>query len=838
MSGSRSRAAEGHDLRLLPAAGLAWPAAWWATAAPPRAAALAALSCAAAGGVLLATARHRRGVPQAALALALTALVLIATWVALAVRAAGPVPAWALARAASEASGRVGEDPRRVAAGPFGGPDRWVVPLAAARVSARGGAALAHGPVTVLGTGGWQRARVGDRVQTTGRLLPPRPGEKEVAGLVATGDPRLVARAGWPWRVADRLRAGLRGACAGLGRDVEGLLPALVDGDVTRLPEDLRVALRDAGLAHLTAVSGANLTIVTAAAVGGAATLGLSRRARPVVAAGALAGFVVLARPQPSVLRAAVMGGVALLGLVAGRAGRGMPALCAAVVGLLGVDPWLSRSYGFALSALATAGLLVLVRPLTAVLARRLPRALALAVAVPAAAQLATAPVAVLLRPSVSLVAVPANLLAAPAVAPATVLGVVAAVLSVVSGPAAHLVAVPASAATWWIAVVARWTAALPAASLPWPDGVPGAALLAVVTGVPVAVVLAAGGFRRRRGADGPRVPRRSRPGPRLAVAGLVLAVAAGWWGGPPVAGRAAGLARAAVAGPGGVAGWPPRGWRAVQCDVGQGDALVIRSGPDRAVLVDAGPDPGRVDTCLRRLGVRRLDLVVVTHYHSDHAAGLAGALRGRRVAEVLVSPFGEPAGAAREVAREARAVGARVVRAWAGGQGSTGTPDWPVSWAVLWPPVPGGAGGAPGPTTVPDPVLEDGDSLDGSAANDASVVLAVRAGPLGLVALGDLETAAQAALAGQIEVPAPVDVVKVAHHGSARQDPGLYARLRPRVALIGVGRHNDYGHPVPSTLAMLRAGGILVLRTDTEGDVGVVTAGGGFAVATAGPDP
>jgi competence protein ComEC len=139
----------------------------------------------------------------------------------------------------------------------------------------------------------------------------------------------------------------------------------------------------------------------------------------------------------------------------------------------------------------------------------------------------------------------------------------------------------------------------------------------------------------------------------------------------------------------------------------------------------------------------------------------------------------------------------------------------------------------------VPAPVLEDGGSLDGSAANDASLVVALRAGPLGLVALGDLETAAQAALARQIVIASAVDVVKVAHHGSARQDPGLYGRLRPRIALIGVGRHNDYGHPVPSTLAMLRAAGILVLRTDTEGDAAVVTRrAAGLAVATAGPHP
>jgi competence protein ComEC len=226
----------------------------------------------------------------------------------------------------------------------------------------------------------------------------------------------------------------------------------------------------------------------------------MPRRGRLIVAAAALAGFVVLARPQPSVLRAAVMGGVGLLGLAAGRSGRGMPALCAAVVGLLCIDPWLSRAYGFALSVLATAGLLLLVPALAAALVRRgVPHPAAVSIAVPIAAQLATAPVTILLNPALSLVAVPANLLAAPAVAPATVLGVAAAALSTASASLAHLVALPAAAAAEWIALVARGGAGVPAGSLPWIPGVRGALLLAAAIGLPL-VALAAARRSLRRG--------------------------------------------------------------------------------------------------------------------------------------------------------------------------------------------------------------------------------------------------------------------------------------------------------------------------------------------------
>ncbi|GMA25510.1 hypothetical protein GCM10025864_32690 [Luteimicrobium album] len=250
------------------------------------------------------------------------------------------------------------------------------------------------------------------------------------------------------------------------------------------------------------------------------ALLGLGRWARLAVLAPATAGFVLLVRPDPSVVRSAGMCAVVLLGTALGRSARAVPALAASVVVLLVADPWLARAFGFVLSVAATAGIVLLAGPLARRLSAWLPRHLALVLAVPVAAQAACGPVLVLLAPAVSLWSVPANLVADPALAPATVLGVLATLLAPVWPGGAHMLAWVAGCATWWIARVAIVAAGLPGASVPWTGGPVGAVLLAVAT---AAAGAALWNWRRLADAAGVRVP--WAPGARPSLAGWSWAV-------------------------------------------------------------------------------------------------------------------------------------------------------------------------------------------------------------------------------------------------------------------------------------------------------------------------
>jgi len=756
------------DLRLVPAALATWAVVLLGLGLGPLPG--VAVTLFAAALVLLARRRCWAPLVLAAAGCAAAAGLVVTAHTALVAQHPLRAPAERAASATLEVVLR--DDPRPVRPGPGaqpGGPTQVVVPavLTAATVAAQrwsvGGRVLLIAPVQ-----GWGTLLPGQALTAEGLLAPAMRSDLTVAVLRVRGPPREVAAPPWWQDGAGALRGGLRVAAAEvLPPASAGLLPGLSVGDTGGLTAEVEADFRAAGLTHLLAVSGANLAIVS----GAVRSLLRSLRADPRWAAGlsglSVIGFVVLARPSPSVVRAAVMGAVVLLALASGRGRSALPALATAVLVLLVIDPALAVDPGFALSVTAT-GALVLLAPRWAEALRRhgVPGWVAEALAVPAAAFLVTAPIVAGLSGEVSPIAVVANLLAVPAVAPATVLGVLAALVSPLASPLAQACAWAAGPAVGWLVVVADRSAAVSGVALPWPAGVAGGLLLTVV----VLALLALCRWRRARA--------------MLLAMTLGLAVV---------------LVPTRLAPP----GWPPTDWSVVACDVGQGDAVVLATGrPGWVVLVDAGPEDGLVDACLDRLGVQGLTLVVLSHLHADHIGGLAGALRDRPVGAVAVGPVREPAPALAQVARHAADAGAPLVALGAGRR-------------LRWPALGLEVLGPSHPAAWVDPE-------DGTAVNDGSLVLRAATTAGSVLLSGDAELAAQDdLLATGVDLRA--DVLKMPHHGSRYTSTTFLAAVAPRAVLVSVGAGNSYGHPNPDLLGALERAGAAVRRTDQHGDLAVV---------------
>ena len=769
------------DLRLAPPAGAAWLAAALALAAPARLVLPAATITAVSSVTLLLLAHHNPLTRTLAAALGCAAVsALIATAHAADLHR-GPLPALAREHAQATIELTITSDPRLYRSAH--GPPLLLFDGRANRVTSAGSVTRVRNPVLLLAHGSprdWLSVLPSTQLTVTARVAPPSgPGDSVAAVLHIRKPPHITGPPTTLQRFAGRLRTGLRRATEGLPGDARALLPGLVIGDTSRIPPELTQAFQATDLTHLLSVSGANLTIILALLIGPtgrairvergglAPRLGIPLRLTAALGALLTAAFVILCRPQPSVLRAAACGLIALLAIGTGRNRAGLPALLAAVFFLILLDPLLARSYGFLLSVLATGALITLVPRWGAALQRHhVPGRLAQPLAAAAAAQAVCSPVIVLFAARVSLVGIACNLLAEFAVAPATVLGFAALALAPFAMPVAKPLAWLASWPTSWIATIARTGSALPGAQAHWPGGWIGALLLTALT---LAAILL-----------GRHLPYRRAIGAALAVL-LILTIL-----------RPNPLTYL-------VTGWPPSGWKLVACDVGQGDALVLSAGKATAVVVDTGPDPALIDRCLRDLGVTRIPLLVLTHFHADHVGGLSGALRGRTIGAIQITKAANPPGEREMVIR--RSVSARIplLPPVPGERRRIG----PLSWDVLGPP---GTGFLAGDTNP----------------NDSSVVILARIAGLSVLLLGDLEAEAQQRLlADNPNLPA-VDVLKVAHHGSASQDPALLRRLHPRLALISVGRDNSYGHPAARTISTLRSLGTTVLRTDTSGSIAV----------------
>lgn len=584
---------------------------------------------------------------------------------------------------------------------------------------------------------------------------------------------------------------------AALGRGMPAREAALARGFVLGEDEGIDAMttedFRRSGLSHLLAVSGQNVALLALLAVPLLAALGMSLRVRLVWLLGLIAVYVPLAGAGPSIQRAGIMGALSLIANLSGRRASRFYALALAAIVLLAVEPGFGSDVGWQLSFAAVLGILVFAAPLRATIGARLGsrgwrRPLADGAAMTIAATIATAPLVAFHFEAVSLLSLPANLLALPAVAPAMWLGMLTAAAGQVPGLPVEPFNAINSLLLAYIAQVAAWCGqpdwAYPRVQLGWGGLVASYAAIAATT-----ILIPHIDHRRRRttAADGPkRGVRLLFSAHRRGVVALAfgLAVLALAW--PPGGG-----ARSALG--------PPVGLRVSILDVGQGDAILLQPRGAPAILVDGGPPGAGLVTKLHAAGVDRLGAAIVTHDQSDHAGGIRELLGTMPIGRLL---YGLP-GPAIAAAAAAGVPSRRLAR---GGELRSGR----LRLDVLWPP--------PELLTVP---------MRTEDPNRLAVVLRARWGHFTMLLAADAE-----AEAVPLD-PGPLDVLKLAHHGS--EDAGLgdlLDRAQPRLAVISVGVGNPFGHPTATTLAALATHGVRTLRTDRDGTVVLEVAGDSIRIA------
>ncbi len=602
----------------------------------------------------------------------------------------------------------------------------------------------------------------GQRFSAQGRIVASK--EARVAALVVIKDDIEIQTQPSRWASAlGAIRLGLR-SLSGDG-NAGALIPGMVLGDTSKQSVEFKNSMRRSGLTHLVAVSGANFALVSAFVLWMMQFLFARMKFRLSATAISLIAFIALVRPSPSVLRAAAMAAVLLVAQGTKKGRDSLPALGFAMAAVVVVDPWQARDAGFALSVLATAGLLLFAPVLIEKLSIHLPGKLAQALAPPIAATVFCSPIIVALSGYLAPMSVIANLLAAPFVAPITIVGFIAALFSpfapLISTALIWFIRFPAGA----IALIAHWASSFPVLTLQ--SGKIGFLIIASFT---LGSWLLKKWFKH------------------IIVFTLVVLISITW------------LQR-----------WPGGDWQVANCDIGQGDSMVINLGNHQGIVIDVGPDPVAEDRCLKALGIKEISLLILSHFHADHVAGLSGALKKRTVGQVWVSVNSAPL--VKSAMAQSALSGVEMIKAVRGMSARVGQ----LTIRVLWPTL-----SATSFAEMPG---------DGSQINNSSIATLITSDVFSLFAGGDIEPPVQEILVKDV---VPVDIYKVSHHGSRYQDLAFMSALHPRISIISVGAGNTYGHPAVQTLQALARLGSEVLRTDIDGAIAVQVRNHQFTVRRA----
>lgn len=585
------------------------------------------------------------------------------------------------------------------------------------------------------------------------------------------------------------------------------LVPGFAVGDTTLVSDELDAAMKETSLTHLIAVSGANCALITGFVIAVGGRFGMTRHPRIVLAAITLTGFVLLVGPDASIQRAAIMAAVTLVSQFGGKTSAGYPALGIAILLLLFLDPWQARQPGFTLSVSATWGIMLFTPWIEQQLTEkcRVPHWLALTVAVTVAAQFACGPLLLLLQDGLPVGGLLANVLAAPAAPVGTGLGLAAMLCIHIHEGLGNMVTLLAGFASGWVIWIAETLSVVPGMRWHWPGGSVGAILLTLSQGCIVAAVLLRRGIwdmgpermwpKSQPWQETPVVPRAVRRMFAVLIAlgvGLFISVVLTI----PLTDRLR----------------TPTDWEIVMCDVGQGDAFLVRSmnAPDEIMLTDTGDDPELLRACLNRFGVSQISLLVLSHDDRDHVGALQEVLSMTKRA--VISPETTDT-EAREVMEALDSAGIPTSTGHAGITGglvSSGESHHGLAWRILAP----------------------AQGISASNNNDASIVMEIDTGHLRVLMLGDTgETGHTQLLRKYPELS--VDVVKVAHHGSQDQDPALLLQLDATYALVSSGAGNRYGHPHQTVLDTLTMSETNVLRSDERGSVAIRVMDGSVNVWT-----
>jgi competence protein ComEC len=629
--------------------------------------------------------------------------------------------------------------------------------------------------------------------------------------------------AGWFDGLRSRAKTHL-----GLGPDarVGETLKGLVLGDTSGVDKNWLEAFRRAGTAHMFAVSGLHVGSVAAMMIGLARLLRAARWVGFLLAAVSALLMIPFIGASPSIVRAAVMIVVVVMGQWIGRGRDQWQVLALAAVVILAINPFAIFDVGFQMSFGAVAGIVALAHPLERLL-QRFPAGLRSNMAVSMAASIGTAPISLMVFGRTSLVSPLANLLVVPLLPVAMGLGLAGAFLGFVWEGLSRASNTLASPLLMWTILISRLCAGVPVLETAFLGRAlfavsVGAAVLPVSLAVCGRVVRAPFGlplpfFRRCIAWARSHRPRGRRRGATLGVGLILLGLVLGATAYPGVV-RGVEALQGLASG----RGWPDHTEIRI-LDVGQGNATLIRTSGRHTLLFDGGPAGCNLARQLRDLGVRSLDVVVISHPHADHFAGLLESLGSLQVktlvdqvevvaasaAEVRTSGAdgrGSGAEAAKylKLRRELASDGCRYVFARTGY--SLKVDDVVVR---LY--------GPADPITIvdgPDPWAAEYGPPSGDELNDASVVALVSVGAIDILLPGDAEADAL----GRYPLP-EVEMIVVPHHGSqGAVSTRLLQGVRPKVAVVSVGEDNSFGHPHADTMSILDEAVGAVLRTDTSG--------------------